>query len=107
MIDKDKIVKFFNSNNDTMVGIITELEPISVVDGFKISFRLYNATEQSGGYETSLWVKNAPIGLAKLFVAPKSEWKSMETLSGGKITSHKINNSVPVKYQYEKIVNQI
>lgn len=104
---ENQLVKFENSNGDKMVGLITKFELNDKTDGFRISFRLYNMTQENGGFETSLWISNAHIGTAKMFVGPKYDSEHVAKMIGAKITSYKTDNKVGVKFQFDKIKSKL
>lgn len=98
-----QFVRYNNNNDDEIVGIITAFEENEYTKGFRISFRLYNVTEGIGGFETTLWVKNASIDSAKMFIGDKNEYKHAAKLLGATIDSVKTDNKVPKKFQYSVI----
>ena len=97
-------VKYQNSANDEMVGVITDLQENIKINGFRMSFRVYNATEGIGGFETTVIVENASIACAKMFVSHvDGEIKQVAKMVGGKVVTLKHDNKVPVKFQYKNI----
>ena len=97
-------VKYQNSANHEMVGVITDLQENAKINGFRMSFRVYNSTEGNGGFETTVIVENAAIACAKMFVSHvDGEIKQVAKMVGGKVITLKHDNKVPVKFQYSNI----
>jgi len=100
---KNDLVKYENANGDKMVAMITSFVENTYINGFIISFRLYNTTEGIGGFETTLCVANAPKEVAKMFCGSKSEYQSAAKMMGAKINSVKTDNKVSAKFQFSSI----
>lgn len=105
-MNKD-LVKYQDDNGDEMVALITDFYENEYINGFKISFRLYNITEGIGGYETTLYVKNAPKEAAKMFCGSKSDFQYAAKMIGAKINSVKIDNRVSSKFHFSSIKNML
>jgi len=100
-------VEFYNSTFDTIVCLITDFELNEKNNGFKISFRYYDITQENGGFETTLWVANCNKDLAKGFCGLNYEYKRFAKRVGATITSFKTDNKVPVKFTFDKIKNRL
>jgi hypothetical protein len=97
-------VKYQNSANDQMIGVITDLQENNKINGFRMSFRVYNATEGIGGFETTVIVENASIVCAKMFVSHVAgEIKNAARMVGGKVLTITHDNKVPARFQYKNI----
>jgi hypothetical protein len=104
---KNDIVKYENANGDKMVALITSFEENTHINGFKISFRLYNINEGVGGFETTLYVANASKSAAKMFCGLKNDYQNAAKMIGAKIISVKTNNKVSIKFQFSSIIERI
>lgn len=100
---ENDLVKYESINGDKMVAMITFFEENTYTNGFRISFRLYNTTEGIGGFETTLYVANAPKGVARMFCGTKIEYQSAAKMLGAKINSVKTDNKVGAKFQFSSI----
>ena len=98
-----KKVNYQTESGSEMIAIITDLQPIEKVNGFKISFRLYNNTYENGGFETTIWIENADIGLANMFCGMTHEYKAAAKMVGAKINSVKTNNKVSNKWMFDNV----
>jgi hypothetical protein len=101
---KSTTVEYQNGANDTMIGIITDLQENTKINGFRMSFRVYNATEGIGGFETTVIVENAAIACAKMFVSHiDGDIKQAAKMVGGKVVTLQHNNKVPVGFQFRNV----
>lgn len=101
---KANTVEYQNGANDTMIGLITDLQANDKINGFRMSFRVYNATEGIGGFETTVIVENASIECAKMFVSHvDGEIKQVAKMVGGKVVTLKHDNKVPASFQFKNV----
>ena len=102
-LNMNQLVKSYNSSNDEITCLITDLVKNEYTKGFKISFRYYNVSCENGGFETTLWIANCDIKLAKGFCCLKHEYEYFAKLVGATISSKKTNNKVSERYTYQNM----
>ena len=100
-------VKFENLNGDEIICLITDFEANEKTKGFKISFRYYNVSQESGGFESTYWVSNCDKSLAKGFCGLKHEAKSWAKLVGATITSFETKNKVGAGFTFSKMKSKL
>lgn len=104
---ENQLVKFQDSNSNEIVCLITNFEEIKNINGFRISFRYYNITQENGGFETTVWISNSAPEMAKAYCGTISEINQTAKAFGAKVNSKKTDNKVGTKFQFQQIKKKL